>query len=208
MSCTSELSSALPFAGGAYGLARCTLGFYPGYVVGCCESIEYIIYVSLSTLFIGQLLSTFFNTPTELQPVWWLVFYVTAIALQLNGKLFWLFNALLAFLSITILIVYMFGSLKYVDINVYGRSANTGTTADYFVGGGSTFMLAFPLSAWLYVGVETLAFTSDLVSDPRKTIPAANMSCVCTLFICGIIVLFVCACLRRASLMQLWRSSR
>ena len=26
--CTSELSSAIPFAGGAYGLARCTLGFF------------------------------------------------------------------------------------------------------------------------------------------------------------------------------------
>ena len=44
--CNSEVSSAHPFAGGAYGLARMTLGFYPGFLIGCCEAVEYIIYVA------------------------------------------------------------------------------------------------------------------------------------------------------------------
>ena len=54
--CTSELTSALPFAGGAYGLARCTLGYYPGFVVGCCETIEYIAYVSVSVYALGGMI--------------------------------------------------------------------------------------------------------------------------------------------------------
>lgn len=40
--CTAELSSAIPFAGGSYGLARITLGNYLGYFVGTMESLEYI----------------------------------------------------------------------------------------------------------------------------------------------------------------------
>eukprot|EP01035_Chromulina_nebulosa_P017292 gene17292-22828_t len=34
--------SALPFSGGAYGLARLLIGFYPGFMVGIFEAIEYI----------------------------------------------------------------------------------------------------------------------------------------------------------------------
>ena len=46
----AELTSAVPFSGGAYGLARLTLGFYPGFIVGICESVEYIIYVAASAI--------------------------------------------------------------------------------------------------------------------------------------------------------------
>jgi hypothetical protein len=38
--CVSELSSTFPFAGGSYALARCTLGFFPGYLVGCLEAFS------------------------------------------------------------------------------------------------------------------------------------------------------------------------
>ncbi|EQC27469.1 hypothetical protein SDRG_14792 [Saprolegnia diclina VS20] len=37
ISCLGELMSAFPFAGGAYGLARCTLGFSVGFLVAICE---------------------------------------------------------------------------------------------------------------------------------------------------------------------------
>lgn len=57
--CTAEITGALPFAGGAYGLARCTLGFYPAFMIGCCEALEYMAYVSVSTIaFIDLLVDT------------------------------------------------------------------------------------------------------------------------------------------------------
>ena len=42
MMCISELSSALPFAGGVYGLARVTLGIYPGYLVAVNDNISHL----------------------------------------------------------------------------------------------------------------------------------------------------------------------
>lgn len=47
--CCAETTSALPFAG-AFGLARCILGFYLGFLVGCIETLEYIIYVAVSCI--------------------------------------------------------------------------------------------------------------------------------------------------------------
>ena len=48
--CVSELSSCVPFAGGTYGLARCSYGGHIGFLIGCCEAFEYIIYVAVSTI--------------------------------------------------------------------------------------------------------------------------------------------------------------
>lgn len=38
--CVAEITGALPFSGGAYGLSRCTLGFFPGFLIGCSETLE------------------------------------------------------------------------------------------------------------------------------------------------------------------------
>lgn len=212
IACTSEMASALPFAGGAYGLARCTLGFYPGYVVGCSECLEYIIYVAVSTIFIGQMLTIFCRTPSNLEPLWWLLFYLTALGIQIKGgSFFWHVNLFLTLISLGILLIYIFGSLAYVDINKYSipSAVNNSQLFNYtdyngnggndistiFIGGGSAFMFVFPLAAWFYVGVETLAFTSDLVQEPKKTIPLDNLFCITTLFVCSIFVLFICASL-------------
>lgn len=221
--CTSEMASALPFAGGAYGLARCTLGFYPGYLVGCCECVEYIIYVSVTAMVIGSMLTEFFQTPETYQPLWWLLFYVTALPIQIwGGKVFWRFNYVMAIISILVLLIYVFGSMAFVDFNkfapLFDRNATSTelfsdssiqltnstepyteqykvTSSDYFVGGGETFMRCFPLAAWFYVGVESLAFACDLVEEPKTSMPLGNMSCVLTLFTTSILVLFVCASL-------------
>ncbi|ETV84346.1 hypothetical protein H257_03582 [Aphanomyces astaci] len=40
----AEVTSMVPFAGGAYGLGRCTLGYYVGFILGCCEFLEYIVF--------------------------------------------------------------------------------------------------------------------------------------------------------------------
>ncbi|GAB9466634.1 Atp-binding protein [Globisporangium polare] len=54
--CTSEVTGALPFAGGAYGLSRCTLGFFPGYLIGCCDALEYIAYVATSVVSLAKMI--------------------------------------------------------------------------------------------------------------------------------------------------------
>eukprot|EP00981_Chlorochromonas_danica_P015889 scaffold14720_cov172-Ochromonas_danica.AAC.14 len=48
--CIAEMTSFLSFAGGSYGYVRCAMGPTMGYLIGFCESIEYILYVSASVV--------------------------------------------------------------------------------------------------------------------------------------------------------------
>ncbi|KAG9406230.1 hypothetical protein AC1031_002556 [Aphanomyces cochlioides] len=81
----AEMSSMLPFAGGVYGLSRCTLGFYAAFILGCCEILEYVMYVASV------------NVSLSYEPLIWCISYGFTLAmLSYGGKVFWWFNLLLA----------------------------------------------------------------------------------------------------------------
>ena len=48
--CAGEMSSALPFSGGAYGFVRASLGPYFGFLVACCEFVYCTCYTVLKIL--------------------------------------------------------------------------------------------------------------------------------------------------------------
>ncbi|KAF0683009.1 hypothetical protein As57867_024832, partial [Aphanomyces stellatus] len=172
--CMAEMSSMVPFEGGAFGLARCTWGFYYGFIVGCCESIQYILYVTCSFVSLGQMVPTFWPWINDFPYVSWAISYVVAcVMLILGGNVYWRWNMALALISFVIILVYLVGSLPYVDIQ-----AHSGGSANYFIGGFSDFMRTFPLAAWYFVGVESLNRLCGEVYEPRISIPIGQMSCI------------------------------
>ncbi|RHY74389.1 hypothetical protein DYB34_013576 [Aphanomyces astaci] len=185
--CMAEMSSMVPFEGGAFGLARCTWGFYAGFIVGCCEAVQYILYVTCSFVALGRMVAHFWPLIADYPYISWLISYVLSCAmLTVGGKSYWMWNMALALVSFLILILYVLGSLSYVDI-----AANGGGSKLLFVGGFDQFMLVFPLTAWYYVGVESLNRLCGEVVEPRKSIPLGQMSCMFTLFATSIMVFFV-----------------
>ena len=186
--CTSELSSALPFAGGSYGLARCTLGFYAGFIIGCCETVEYIMYVSSSVVSLGAITSYAIPELSSYQPVIWLIFYITALSIHIfSCRIFWLFNIVIALISIIILLIYCFGSLPYVHFLHFAATKD----GLWFVGGFPDFLRVLPISAWFFVGVEALSTACDDVRDPKVSIPRGQLSCVATLCVTATLVYFI-----------------
>jgi amino acid transporter len=112
----AELSSTLPFAGGGYGLARVTLGYYMGFLIGICEVIEYIVYVAFSVYTLGDMITEVTGMDPALAPLVWLAFYVSAVSVYVRGgRLFWRINMGLALTSIAVVLIYCLGSLKFVD---------------------------------------------------------------------------------------------
>ena len=98
--CNAELTSSMPFAGGAYGLARVSLGLWQGFVVGCCEAVEYIVYVSSAALSLGTMIQEASGTSRQMIPVFCLIFYVISTGLNIiGGSLFWHINTCLALVS-------------------------------------------------------------------------------------------------------------
>lgn len=185
--CTSEITGALPFAGGAYGLARCTLGFFPAFLIGCCEVLEYIAYVSSSVLAFVDMVVLAQPALDEYRPLVWALFYMSALAIQVRGdRAFWLFNLVLALVSLAILLLYCFGALAFVDF-----AANAADPTLTFVDGFAGFMKVLPLAAWFFVGVEALNLASDQVAQPKQMVPFGQVVCVLFLFVSGIMVFFV-----------------
>ena len=186
--CMSELSSALPFAGGAYGLARCTLGFYTGFIIGCCETIEYMIYVATSAISLGEMLASVNESWSNYQPLIWLVFYVSALFVHIKGgRIFWRTNFLLAIVSIVIIIIFICGSGHYGSF-----TKNAPVNGDeWFIGGMSRFMAVLPIAGWFFVGVEALNFACSDIDDPEINIPWGQLSCITTLNITAFLVLFM-----------------
>jgi ethanolamine permease len=184
--CTSEITGALPFAGGAYGLSRCTLGFYAGFMIGCCEALEYIAYVASSVVALAMMIVEAVPALEGLEPVIHLLFYVSALFFHIRGdRTFWLFNLAIGSISLLIVFLFLFGSIPYANFQRYARDPEF-----EFVGGMAKFLKVLPLGAWFFVGVEALSLASDQVAQPKVMVPFAQVTCVLTLFVTGIAVFF------------------
>ncbi|ETW01738.1 hypothetical protein H310_06343 [Aphanomyces invadans] len=182
--CMAEVSSMVPFEGGAFGLARCTWGFYAGFVVGCCEAVQYILYVTCSFVALGRMVALFVPLIHSYPWIAWLASYVLASAMLIvGGNVYWRWNLALALVSIAILLVYVLASLPHVDMH-----AHAGGNDMLVVGGFFQFMKVFPLGAWYFVGVESLNCLCGEVAEPRVTIPLGQVSCVLTLFASAVLV--------------------
>ena len=100
-------------------------------------------------------------------PVYSLVFFIVAVSIQIGGgRWFWWSSSILAAMSISILLIYNLGSLKWTDIT-YTSSPSTTGGADYsyFIGGVTSFIKVTPLAAWWYVGIEALNLGSPFVAN-------------------------------------------
>lgn len=147
--CIAELSSALPFAGGSYGIARVTVGIYPGFLVGCCDSIESVVYVAVAALTIGKIMTSITLLSAALEPLWWFLFYASAVMLQCwGGRLFWRANLFMAVVSFLIVLMFIFGAAKFADFSAYTLLQTQSGYHQYFQGGFVQFMHILPLPSW------------------------------------------------------------
>mmetsp|Transcript_9768 Transcript_9768/g.10269 ORF Transcript_9768/g.10269 Transcript_9768/m.10269 type:complete len:683 (-) Transcript_9768:167-2215(-) len=188
--CVAELSSGLPFAGGNYGLARVTAGIFPGYLVGCYDALETIIYVATSVVSIGSMITSVSGTSSSYEPLYWLVFYISAISIHsYGGVFFWRLNIVIAVVSFVIIVMYILGSSKWGNFDKYAIGDGYG---DWFRGGGMEFMRQLYIPCWFYVGVEGINIACQDVPNPKVNIPKGYISCLWSLFGTAFGVFFVC----------------
>ncbi|RHX99750.1 hypothetical protein DYB37_002017 [Aphanomyces astaci] len=183
----AEMTSMMPFAGGAYGLGRCTLGFFTGFLLGCCETLEYILYVTCSCLTLSRMLATKWPELEKCKYLVWAMSYVVAcLALARGGRTYWMWNRAMAAISLGIVVIFCLGSLPFVDTTLPFQS-------DYFVVGDLTdFLEAFPKAAWFFIGIESLNTLSNAVPNPKSTIPRGQLASMVTLLITATWTYVVC----------------
>ncbi|KAG9411830.1 hypothetical protein AC1031_017456 [Aphanomyces cochlioides] len=173
----AEIVSGWPFAGGAYGLSRCSLGYFGGFLVGSCEALHAILYASsvvLATMILKLLPASSQSSANIIKPCIWVATYAAAIAIHYRGgKFFWRCNAMLGLVSFGILLMYFFGSLPFMSYQTF-----SGGPAWRIRGGGEMFLQQLSMSAWLFVGTQ-------------EVFPGCKITSMLTLFATSIGLFFV-----------------
>ncbi|GLE11661.1 hypothetical protein PINS_up024210 [Pythium insidiosum] len=168
--CTAEIAGALPFAGGSYGLSRCTLGYFPGYIIGCAEACEYIAYVSSAVMSLAKMIVESIPALKGAEPFLWYLIYAHALLFHYRGDAwFWRWNKLIGCTSLLVVLLYTLGSLPHVD---FADHADTDPNFR-FVDGVFGFVRALPSACWFFVGVEAVTMASDEVLSPTTAVPFA-----------------------------------
>jgi hypothetical protein len=129
----SELTSRFPFPGGCFGFARCTVGFYPAFLIGCMEIFYYMAGLTIIAIAIAIEICTSFPLLTK----WKLFIIIGAYCLQycicLSKKLFYPAVTVFAIYGVVINLAYVMGSIPYVDFSrwAYRVDVNSKYWNDY-----------------------------------------------------------------------------
>jgi len=191
--CISEILSGLPFSGGAFGMVRCTVGFFPGFIVGCTEVCYYIITASLTVYALCPMIASSLHLTGGLaNAIIALLFYCSVFLLMIQRRssgLFWNFTKALALISVLLLLIYFVGSLG--SSRVY-RTKETSVSHKNVTLQLQTITY-FQASTWLYTGIECLSFVCNMISIPKEVIAKGFMASLGTIFILNVLV--ICATL-------------
>ena len=191
----AEIVSTTSFSGGAYGMARVMLGFYPGFMMAAFEVTEYLTYPAASFSFISGFICTEMGLNNSFEPLIILACYLfSAIFLLTDNRLFWSLNALLGLFSVAGILFYCFGSLPYTNF-IENASLhlhpNSSDPRNWFHGGIRSFLVLLPFTTWGFGGIESAALVTDLISNPRKNLSWGITYAGITLFVLMIFTLFV-----------------
>ena len=198
----AEMSPALPHTGGAYSFARSAMGPWGGFVTGLAENMEYVItpavVVGAIGLLMQQIVIELFDVKGapwwNSEPLWWFVFYVIFVGLNIWGiestmRFTVLVNiaalGILAFFFISVLVSGKFHPDLWTNIK---PDAGNSTFLPH---GLSGIFKALPFAIWFFLAIEELPLAAEESHDPKRDIPKATIWGLNTLVITGFLTLFL-----------------
>jgi len=163
--CMAEMVGTLPFSGGVYGFVRAFLGPLSGYIVSRFEIIMVICYVATLVQSIGAFPTLAGISSKEVEPAWWLLYFMTATGIALLGcnyKEYWMFIRVIGGLSLLLLVMYILGSFGSVN---YDTWANGDERFD-----GDMVILRLCQTAGMFRGMQYLPLVSIKLNDVSHTL--------------------------------------
>lgn len=187
--CVAEMTSILPFSGGAYGFVRVTLGPYMGYLVGFLESLHTLTFPAYLINLHGTAVANFIGgSASRFLPL--ICFTIYGIVLLLNSgsrKLFWNFTAVGGFIAVLLMSLYLILSAYNINEDPYPYYDQDDK---FFAGGFPEFLSLLPMPSIIYRGVELLPLSCNEISQPKRVMPINIMILSIFIFIFLIGVIF------------------
>ncbi|MRG47164.1 ethanolamine permease [Chitinophaga sp. SYP-B3965] len=176
----TELTTAIPQAGGPFSYAQRALGPTGGLIAGYATLVEFLLATPAIALALGNYLH--FLHPAI--PVLWsaITVYILLTGVNLLGiKESASFTLLFTLLAVVELLVYL------GIVAPHFQMANFLKDALPF--GYSGVFAALPFAIWLYVCIEGVAMVAEEVKNPARNIPIGYISGILTLVLLAIAVM-------------------
>ncbi|MEB0111957.1 ethanolamine permease [Variovorax sp. PAMC28562] len=177
----TELSTAIPHAGGPFAYARRAFGPTGGFVAGFATLIEFVFAPPAIALAIGAYLNVQFP---GVNPKWFaLGAYVIFIALNWAGV------GIAAAFELFVTLLAIFELLMFMGVVTPGWSlanfvANGWAGGDVLNGAAvSGIFASIPFAIWFFLAIEGAAMAAEEARDPHRTIPIAYTTGIVTLVI-------------------------
>lgn len=175
----TELTTAIPHAGGPFAYSYRAFGPTGGFVAGFATLIEFVFAPPAIALAIGAYLNV--QYPALDPKMAALGAYVIFMALNIAGvsiaATFELFVTVLAIIELLVFMGVVTPGFTWANFTANGWSGeNTFTISS--VGG---ILAAIPFAIWFFLAIEGAAMAAEETKDPSRTVPRA--------YICGILTL-------------------
>ena len=191
----AEMSPAMPHTGGAYSFARSAMGPWGGFITGLAENIEYVVTPAVVVFFAGAYAQASVNTLFDInisQPVWWAVFYVLFVGLNIIGiEATMRFSIVICVMALVILAVFFIGAIPKFDPDLLTNIPPEEGNSSFLPFGISGIFKALPYAIWFYLAIEELPLAAEESMDPKRDIPKGTMIGLLTLVVCAFGVLFL-----------------
>ena len=186
----AEMSSALPHAGGSYSFTRNAFGPFGGFVNGITDACEFVLTPAVVVYFIGSYLNTLEPLKNVPIPVWWVLFYVVFVGINIIGvELTLKFGLFITVMAASVLVIFYLGAIGKFDSALLTNIApDPGQTAILPKGLGGIFA-ALPYAIWFFLGIEQLPLAAEEAHDSGRDVPKALTWGIFTLLILAFLVL-------------------
>lgn len=177
----TELTTAIPHAGGPFAYSYRAFGPTGGFVAGFATLIEFLFAPPAIALAIGAYLNVQF--PALDPKVAAVGAYVVFMALNIAGvsiaATFELFVTVLAIVELVVFMGVVSPGFSWANFAAKGWSGADGFTIASFGG----IFAAIPFAIWFFLAIEGAAMAAEETKDPKRTVPRAYIGGILTLVV-------------------------
>ena len=185
----TELTTAIPHAGGPFAYSRRAFGETGGLIAGLATLIEFVFAPPAIALAIGAYLNVQF--PALDPKIAAVVAYLVFMSLNILGvKLAAMFELIVTILAVIELLVFMgvvSPGFRLTNFTAHGWAGADGFGLQAISG----VFAAIPFALWFFLAIEGAAMAAEEAKDPRKNIPRAYIAGILTLVVLAIGVMLL-----------------
>lgn len=176
----TELSTAIPHAGGPFAYAYAALGPAGGVIAGYATLIEFVFAPPAIAFALGSYVNFLY---TDIPVLYTAVgcYFVFTLINMLGVKESAIFNLVVTILAVVELLIFLGIVAPEFKVENFMHNNMPYGTAGIFA--------AIPFAIWFYLGIEGVAMVAEEVKDPQRNIPKGYLMGIGTLVFLALAVM-------------------